>query len=104
MSIDEDLKSNANLDELEPASHGEEANPGWIGFVGRLLGPVIFLAVLALPAPEGLAPAAQRLLAVTLWMAVWWVTQAVPIAATSLLPLALFPLFGQDCQSIVSGR
>jgi sodium-dependent dicarboxylate transporter 2/3/5 len=102
MSIDEDLKSNANLDELEPASHGEEANPGWIGFVGRLLGPVIFLAVLALPAPEGLAPAAQRLLAVTLWMAVWWVTQAVPIAATSLLPLALFPLFGIQSAKTVS--
>ena len=102
MSVDEDLESNSNLDELEPASHGEEANPGWIGFVGRLLGPVVFVAILLSPAPEGLAPAAQRLLAVTLWMAIWWVTQAVPIAATSLLPLALFPTFGIQSAKTVS--
>ena len=102
MPTDDDLESNANLDELEPASHGEEANPGWIGFVGRLLGPAVFIAVLMVPAPEGLVPAAQRLLAVTLWMAIWWVTQAVPIAATSLLPLALFPLLGIQSAKTVS--
>jgi sodium-dependent dicarboxylate transporter 2/3/5 len=27
------------------------------------------------------------------WMAIWWISEVVPIAATSLLPLALFPLF-----------
>ena len=32
--------------------------------------------------------------AVTVWMAVWWMTEAVPIAATALLPLVLFPLLG----------
>ena len=89
-------------DDAESASHGEEANPGWIGFAGRLLGPAVFAAILLLPAPEGLVPAAQRLLAVTLWMAIWWVTQAVPIAATSLLPLALFPLFGIQSAKTVS--
>lgn len=102
MSVDADLESNRDLAELEPASHGEEANPGWIGGVGRILGPVVFAAVLLMPPPEGLAPAAQRLLAVTLWMAVWWVTQAIPIAATSLLPLALFPLFGIQSAKTVS--
>lgn len=102
MMSDEEHTTNANLDGSDSAPSGEEANPGWMGFSGRMLGPVVFLAVLTMPSPEGLAPAAQRLLAVTLWMAVWWVTQAVPIAATSLLPLALFPLFGIQSAKTVS--
>ena len=102
MVSDDDLTTNANLDEVDPAPSGEEANPGWMGFSGRILGPVVFLAVLTMPAPEGLNPAAQRLLAVTLWMAVWWVTQAIPIAATSLLPLAMFPLLGIQSAKTVS--
>jgi sodium-dependent dicarboxylate transporter 2/3/5 len=42
----------------------------------------------------GLEPAAGRMLAVTLWVGIWWVTEAFPIGATSLLPLAAFPVFG----------
>jgi solute carrier family 13 (sodium-dependent dicarboxylate transporter), member 2/3/5 len=53
-----------------------------------------FILVLLLPTPEGLSPAAQRLGAVTVMMAVLWVTQAIPIAATSLIPLAAYPLLG----------
>ena len=102
MVSDDNLTTNANLDEVDAAPSGEEANPGWMGFSGRILGPAVFLAVLTMPSPEGLNPAAQRLLAVTLWMAVWWVTQAIPIAATSLLPLALFPLLGIQSAKTVS--
>jgi sodium-dependent dicarboxylate transporter 2/3/5 len=32
--------------------------------------------------------------AVAVWMAVWWMTEAIPVYATALLPLALFPIFG----------
>ncbi|MCC7490881.1 MAG: DASS family sodium-coupled anion symporter [Fimbriimonadaceae bacterium] len=39
-------------------------------------------------------PAATRMAAVTIWMALWWVTEAVPLAVTALLPLAAFPLLG----------
>ena len=39
-------------------------------------------------------PAVTRMSAVAFLMAVWWVTEAIPLAATSLLPLFLFPLFG----------
>ena len=102
MTTDEEPGWEASIIDLEPASHGEEAHPGWIGFVGRLLGPMVFVAILMSPAPTGLTPPAQRLLAVTLWMAIWWVTQAIPIAATSLLPLALFPLFGIQSAKTVS--
>lgn len=102
MASDELIGLNADSVETESASHGEEANPGVLGFVGRLLGPLVFVGILLCPAPEGLAPSAQRLLAVTLWMAIWWVTQAIPIAATSLLPLALFPLMGIQSAKTVS--
>ncbi|MEM1115230.1 MAG: DASS family sodium-coupled anion symporter [Bacteroidota bacterium] len=48
--------------------------------------------VLVLPAPEGLEPAAWRAAGVALLMAIWWMTEALPIAATALVPVALFPL------------
>jgi sodium-dependent dicarboxylate transporter 2/3/5 len=62
--------------------------------IGKIVGFLLFLIVWFYPAPGDLPPAAQRLAAVTALMAVLWLTQAIPIAATSLLPLALFPLLG----------
>ena len=50
--------------------------------------------LLILPTPVGMTTAAHRLISIAVLMAGLWVTQAVPLAATSLLPLALFPLFG----------
>ena len=60
--------------------------------VGLVLGPALFL-VLAL-APSEIPPTVQRMMAVAALMATWWVTEAIPLAATSLLPLALFPFLG----------
>ncbi len=51
-------------------------------------------ALLLVPAPDGLDPAAWRTAAVGALMAVWWITEALPIAATALVPLVLFPLLG----------
>lgn len=62
--------------------------------IGLFLGPLLFLFILILPTAEGMSPAAQRLAAVTLLMAVWWISEALPIAATALLPIVLFPLLG----------
>jgi sodium-dependent dicarboxylate transporter 2/3/5 len=62
--------------------------------IGLVLGPVVFLLMLLAPAPEGLPPAAWRTAAVGALMAVWWMTEAIPIPATALLPLVLFPLLG----------
>jgi len=64
------------------------------GKVGLILGGFLFLLLTMLPAPAGLAPTAWRTAAVGLLMAVWWVTEAIPIPATALLPLVLFPLLG----------
>lgn len=62
--------------------------------IGLLLGPLLFLTMLWLPPPEAMSPSAQRLAAVTLLMAAWWISEALPIAATALLPIVLFPLLG----------
>lgn len=62
--------------------------------IGLVLGPLLYFLVLAFGNLEGLPPKGQAVLAVTLWMAIWWVTEAVPIAITALLPLVLFPLSG----------
>ncbi len=67
---------------------------GTIRLGGMALGPLGALVLLAIPAPAGLDSAAWSTAAVAVWMAVWWATEAVPVAATALLPLALFPLLG----------
>jgi sodium-dependent dicarboxylate transporter 2/3/5 len=61
--------------------------------IGRAVGPLLFAAI-ALAPTGSLEGPARTVAAVTAWMAVWWVTEAAPLAATSLLPLVLFPLLG----------
>lgn len=60
--------------------------------LGRVVGLGLFVLVVLSPAPPGLELAGWRATAVGLLMAVWWMTEALPIAATSLLPLLLFPV------------
>lgn len=62
--------------------------------MGLIAGPSLFLAVLFFYHPEGLTPEANAVLASTLWVAIWWVTEAIPISVTALLPMVLFPLTG----------
>jgi sodium-dependent dicarboxylate transporter 2/3/5 len=62
--------------------------------IGLAAGVLVCVGLLLLPAPEGLDVAAWRTAAVGLLMAVWWITEALPIEATALVPLALFPLLG----------
>ncbi|WP_271782439.1 SLC13 family permease [Aquimarina algiphila] len=62
--------------------------------IGIISGPLIFILVLLFFHPEGLKKEANAILASTLWVAIWWITEAIPIAATSLLPIVLFPLSG----------
>ena len=64
------------------------------GRIGLVLGAVACLAVLVSPAPEGLSLPAWRTAGVALLMAVWWVTEAIPIPATGLVPLVVIPLLG----------
>ena len=60
--------------------------------IGLILGPVLFALCKLFFHPEGLSPEANSVLATTLWMAAWWITEAIPISVTALLPMVLFPL------------
>lgn len=59
---------------------------------GLWTGIICFGIILLLPAPEAMEPAAWRVTAVGSLMAIWWITEAIPIAATSLLPIVLLPV------------
>jgi sodium-dependent dicarboxylate transporter 2/3/5 len=62
--------------------------------IGLLLGPLSFIFILFFATPDDLSREGVAMMAATSWVAIWWITEAVPIAATSLLPLVLFPLLG----------
>ena len=62
--------------------------------IGLISGPLAFTLVLLYFHPEGLSPQANAVLASTIWIAIWWITEAIPLSATALLPIILFPLLG----------
>jgi len=62
--------------------------------IGLILGPLIAASMLLSGAPDDLSQTGWITAALGLLMAVWWATEAVPIAVTALLPLVCFPLFG----------
>jgi sodium-dependent dicarboxylate transporter 2/3/5 len=62
--------------------------------LGLIAGPLAALLVLVAPLPDGMSEVARRTGAVTILMALWWITEPVPVAATALLPIVLFPLLG----------
>ncbi|MBE0509828.1 MAG: DASS family sodium-coupled anion symporter [Chromatiales bacterium] len=62
--------------------------------VGLLLGPLLFAILFLMPLPEGMSSEARAVAAVTLLMATWWIGETMPMAATALLPVVLFPLLG----------
>jgi sodium-dependent dicarboxylate transporter 2/3/5 len=63
-------------------------------YIWVLLGPVSFLIMSFLPVPKGITPEAWKVLAMASLMLIWWISEAVPIAVTSLLPLVLLPSMG----------
>ncbi|NER18533.1 SLC13 family permease [Spongiivirga citrea] len=60
--------------------------------IGLFAGPILFFILLAMP--EMVNPMADKVLAAAAWMVTWWITEAVSISVTALLPLVLFPLSG----------
>ena len=62
--------------------------------IGLFLGPLLFILIKFFFHPEGLEDSANAILASTAWVAVWWITEAISIPVTALLPIVLFPLSG----------
>ncbi len=61
---------------------------------GLILGPSLFLILIFFFDLDPSNPILTRMAAVALLMAVWWITDAIPLFATSLIPMILFPLLG----------
>ena len=59
---------------------------------GFLIGLTLFFLMMLFPPPAELSSAGWTVAAIAVLMAVWWATEAIPVAVTALLPLALFPL------------
>jgi solute carrier family 13 (sodium-dependent dicarboxylate transporter), member 2/3/5 len=73
-----------------PATTGTTQRVEVLGLVGAVAATLI---VLMLPTPEGLSAQGHRMAALFMGMLVLWSTEAIPIAVTSLLALALQPIF-----------
>lgn len=58
---------------------------------GLLLGPIVFFCIQILPF-DFISQMADAVIAVALWMVIWWISEAVSISVTALLPLVLFPV------------
>ena len=61
--------------------------------LGLIAGPLVFLILLNLPQPL-VSEIGDKVLATAAWMIIWWISEAISIAVTALLPLLLFPLLG----------
>jgi sodium-dependent dicarboxylate transporter 2/3/5 len=62
--------------------------------IGLVLGPLAFIYIFFFLKAEGLTEESKAVLASVAWIAIWWITEAISIAVTALLPIILFPLSG----------
>ena len=62
--------------------------------IGLILGPLAFALTALTAPPAGMPPGAWLVAGLTVWMAAWWMTEAVPLSVTALLPFVVLPLAG----------
>lgn len=74
-----------------PASPNTSAKAARIGLI---LGPLLLIMTLVIPAPGGMSESAWLAAGMAFWLATWWATEPIPIPATSLLPIVLIPALG----------
>jgi len=65
-----------------------------IKLAALIIAPLLSLSLILFGDLEPENPSITYTLAIAILMAIWWITEAIPLAATALLPVALFPLFG----------
>ena len=66
----------------------------WSQLIRLLLGPALAMTVWLVASGAGLSDAAVPVLSAGAWMLAWWISEAVPLGVTSVLPMVLFPVFG----------
>lgn len=59
-----------------------------------MLGPLVFVLLVLSPKPDAINIDAWHVVAIAALMAVWWATEAIPVPATSMVPLVLLPMMG----------
>jgi len=104
MSQDRETAKAHDDDYMRP---GDQRNPDYrdaptppveplsrLRLIGLVAGPLLAVIISISPTPEAMPLEAWRMVAITVWMVIWWLTEAVPIPATALLPLVLMPLLG----------
>ena len=62
--------------------------------IGLILGPAVALALTFMDAPDGMTADTWKVVSLAAWMAIWWASEAIPVAATALLPLIFLPMTG----------
>ncbi|MGM0947199.1 MAG: SLC13 family permease [Bacteroidota bacterium] len=62
--------------------------------IGLYLGPLSFILIINLVQTSDLSPEGLSMLGLAAWMAIWWISEALPIAATAFLPLIFMPTLG----------
>ncbi|MBD2840945.1 SLC13 family permease [Erythrobacter rubeus] len=62
--------------------------------IGLFLGPLVFAITMLTPAPAGMNAESWLVAGLVIWMATWWMTEAIPLTATALLPFIWLPLGG----------
>jgi len=81
----------------------EQERPSGLRRIGLITGPLVASLMLLAGPPAELGTAGWGAAAVAVLMVIWWVTEAVPLAATALIPLIAFPLLGvQTVQATAS--
>lgn len=71
--------------------------------IGFWLGLAAFACSLLVPAPAGLTQPGWQVAGLVMWMAAWWMTEAIPLTATALLPFLVLPLAGGGTAAEVAG-
>jgi sodium-dependent dicarboxylate transporter 2/3/5 len=79
---------------VERPAEATAAPYGWRQWCGWLIGPTALAATLLSSPPDGLSEAGWRTAGVAVLMAAFWIGESIPIPATALLPLVLFPALG----------